>query len=81
MTVGKSRVELVSLAKAALQEQPGCSTAEVSTIEAIETPSPDGPNWAVGNVFHGNAYIGDIKRGVIAVNYQLGRRFHLVTED
>jgi hypothetical protein len=77
---GKTRAELTELANDALRREPGCETASVPGVEAL----PDvrvGRNWQIPHVVLGDSLISDIDRAVITVHHQLGRRFHLVTED
>jgi len=79
-TLGRTQEELTELAHAALRNQPGCQTATVTSIDRAPELK-DGRNWSIGNVSHGSSFVGDIERGVIVVNYQLGRQFHLLTDD
>jgi len=78
--IGKSLAELTQLANDALRGQPGCETASVPGLHGL----PDireGRNWEIPNVVLGDSLISDVDRAVITVHHQLGRKFHLMTED
>ena len=78
--IGKSLAELTQLANEALRSQPGCETASVPGLHGL----PDireGRNWEIPNVVLGDSLISDVDRAVITVHHQLGRKFHLMTED
>ena len=80
MTVGKQKAELTAIADEALRSQPGCETARVVTL----APRPHagvGRNWEIPNVALGDSLISDVDRAVITVHHQLGRKFHLVSEE
>ena len=78
-TTGKTAEQLTELARDGLREQPRCETSTVKMIDRIPE-TKNGQNWCIGNVLHGNSFIGDIERGTIIVNYQLSRQFHLLTD-
>jgi hypothetical protein len=80
MTIGKNSAELTELANEALRDQPGCETASVPGVQAL----PDihfGRNWEIPNVAIGDSLISDVDRAVITVHHQLGRKFHLLSDD
>ena len=80
MTIGKSLSELTQLADEALRSQPGCETARVPALSGL----PDvhsGRNWEIPNVVLGDSFISDVDRAVITVHHQLGRKFHLLTDE
>jgi hypothetical protein len=80
MTIGKNSAELTELANEALRDQPGCETASVPGVQAL----PEirfGRNWEIPNVAIGDSLISDVDRAVITVHHQLGRKFHLLSDD
>jgi hypothetical protein len=79
-TIGKSIAELTDLANAALREQPGCDTAMVPRLDALPGVR-SGRNWEIPRVLTGDSLISDVDRAVMTVHHQLGRRFHLLTDD
>jgi len=80
MTIGKSIAELTELANDALREQPGCDTAMVLRLDALPQ-ARSGRNWEIPRVVMGDSLISDVDRAVMTVHRQLGRRFHLLTDD
>jgi hypothetical protein len=78
--IAKNKSELTQLANDALRDQPGCETARVPGLQGL----PDvrsGRNWEIPNVVLGDSLISDVDRAVITVHHQLGRKFHLLTDD
>jgi hypothetical protein len=78
--IAKNKSELTQLANDALRDQPGCETARVPALVGF----PDvrsGRNWEIPNVVLGDSLISDVDRAVITIHHQLGRKFHLLTED
>jgi hypothetical protein len=78
--IGKNKSELTQLANEALRDQPGCETARVPGLQSL----PDvrsGRNWEIPNVIIGDSLISDVDRAVITIHHQLGRKFHLLTDD
>jgi hypothetical protein len=80
VTIGKTVAELTNLANEALRNQPGCATAIVPGLYALPNVRA-GRNWEIPNVILGESLISDVDRAVITVHHQLGRIFHLLTED
>jgi hypothetical protein len=78
--IGKSIAELTEIANKALREQPGCETAMVPRLDALPQAG-SGRNWEIPRVVIGDSLISDVDRAVITVHHQLGRRFHLLTDD
>ena len=78
-TTGKTLAELTALADEALRSQPGCETACVPGLSALGEHS--GRNWEIPNVVLGDSLVSDVDRAVMTVHHQLGRKFHLLTED
>jgi hypothetical protein len=79
-SIGKSLAELTALADAALRDQPGCETARVSGLSALPNVR-QGRNWEIPNVILGDSFVSDVDRAVMTVHRQLGRKYHLVTDD
>ena len=79
-TIGKNHVELTQLADDALRKQPGCETAHVPGIHALPD-ARSGRNWEIPNVVIGDSLISDVDRAVITIHHQLGRQFHLLSDD
>jgi hypothetical protein len=79
-TIGKTVAELTRLADAALRDQPGCETASVPNLDALPGVRA-GRNWEIPNVVIGDSLISDVDRAVITVHHQLGRKFHLLTDN
>jgi hypothetical protein len=80
MTCGKSITGLTMLALEALRKQPNC--AEIRSVSLYGLPDVrDGRNWEISYVDSSRTWIGDIKPGVIAVHYQLGRLYQWIAED
>jgi len=79
-TIGKNHVELTQLADDALRKQPGCETARVPGIHALPD-ARSGRNWEIPNVVIGDSLISDVDRAVITIHHQLGRQFHLLSDD
>jgi hypothetical protein len=79
-TIGKNHAELTQLADDALRKQPGCETARVPGLRALPNVR-SGRNWEIPNVAIGDSLISDVDRAVITVHHQLGRKFHLLSDD
>jgi hypothetical protein len=79
-TIGKNNAELTELADEALRSQPGCETARVTALYALPDVR-EGRNWEIPSVILGESLISDVDRAVLAVHRQLGRKFHLLTDD
>lgn len=73
--LGRTELELVRLATAALQREPTCQREEVVTLDRIEG-AEDGPNWKIGLTVPGTA--AGLDRAKIAVSRMLGREFVLL---
>jgi hypothetical protein len=80
MTSGKNHMELTALADEALRSQPGCETARVPGLSALPNVK-EGRNWEIPNVVLGDSLISDVDRAVLTVHHQLGRKFHLLTDN
>ena len=76
-TIGKTEIELIALANAALRSQPGCESARVVALAPLPHAKA-GRNWEIPNVVLGDSLISDVDRAVLSVHHQLGRKFHLV---
>ena len=76
-TVGKTEIELIALANAALRRQPGCESARVVAVAPLPHARA-GRNWEIPNVVLGDSLISDVDRAVMSVHHQLGRKFYLV---
>ena len=79
MTTGLSIAELTVEALKELNAQPSCGKIRRISIYAL----PDvveGRNWEIANVDCTVTQLGDIKRGVITVHHQLGRKYHLMLD-
>ncbi len=79
-TIAKSSAELTELADETLREQPGCDTARVAGVQKL----PDvrhGRNWEIPQVILGDSLISDVDRAVLTIHRQLGRKYHLATDD
>ncbi|WP_257170343.1 hypothetical protein [Bradyrhizobium sp. SRS-191] len=77
-TTGKTQAELTRLVEDAIRQQPGCETARVPAVHALEVRS--GRNWEIPHVILGDSLISDVDRAVMSVQRRLGREFHL-TDD
>ncbi|MGY3450736.1 hypothetical protein [Bradyrhizobium sp. USDA 4353] len=77
-TTGKTQAELTRLVEDAIRAEPGCETARVPAVLALEVRS--GRNWEIPHVILGDSLISDVDRAVMSVQRRLGREFHL-TED
>ena len=77
-TIGKTRAELTRLVEDAIRAQPGCETARVPSVQAVDVRS--GRNWEIPHVVLGDSLISDIDRAVMSVQRRLGREFHLTVD-
>jgi hypothetical protein len=78
--IAKNAAELTELTNAAIRDQPGCETVIVPGLAALPHGGV-GRNWEIPSVILGDSLISDVDRAVITVHHQLGRKFHLLTED
>ncbi|MGJ4930229.1 hypothetical protein ACQR1I_07480 [Bradyrhizobium sp. HKCCYLS2038] len=78
-TTGKTQAELLCLVEQAIQAQPGCETARVPALHALDVRS--GRNWEIPHVILGDSLISDVDRAVMSVQRRLGREFHLIADD
>ncbi|CCD88419.1 conserved protein of unknown function [Bradyrhizobium sp. ORS 285] len=78
-TTGKTQAELTRLVEDAIRQQPGCETARVPAVHALEVRS--GRNWEIPHVILGDSLISDVDRAVMSVQRRLGREFHLTDGD
>ena len=79
-TIGKNNAELTELANETLRDQPGCETARVPGVERLADVR-QGRNWEIPQVILGDSLISDVDRAVLTVHRQLGRKYHLVTDE
>jgi hypothetical protein len=79
-SIGKTAVELTELANQALREQPGCATAIVPELSMLPN-ARGGRNWEIPSVVLGDSFVSDVDRAVLTVHHQLGRKFHLLTDE
>ncbi|CCD98227.1 hypothetical protein [Bradyrhizobium sp. STM 3809] len=77
-TTGKTQAELTRLVEEAIRAQPGCETARVPAVQALDVRS--GRNWEIPHVVLGDSLISDVDRAVMSVQRRLGREFHLEPE-
>ncbi|MGJ4887810.1 hypothetical protein [Bradyrhizobium sp. HKCCYLR20261] len=77
-TTGKTQAELTRLVEEAIRAEPGCETARVPAVQALDVHS--GRNWEIPHVVLGDSLISDIDRAVMSVQRRLGREFHLIEE-
>ena len=75
-TIGKTRSALTCLVEAAIREHPGCETARVPAVHALDVRS--GRNWEIPHVILGDSLISDVDRAVMSVHRRLGRKYHLI---
>lgn len=80
MTIGKSNAELTELANEALRHEGGCETARIPTLCRLGDVR-EGRNWEIPNVILGDSLISDVDRAVLTIHRQLGRKYHLLTDD
>jgi hypothetical protein len=78
-TIGKTPADLACLVEAAIREHPGCETARVPAVHALDVRS--GRNWEIPHVILGDSLISDVDRAVMSVQRRLGREFHLVDDE
>jgi hypothetical protein len=78
--IAKTAAELTALTNAAIRDQPGCETVIVPGLAALPHGGV-GRNWEIPRVLLGDSLISDVDRAVITVHHQLGRQFHLLTDD
>ncbi|CAL79229.1 hypothetical protein BRADO5555 [Bradyrhizobium sp. ORS 278] len=76
-TTGKTLAELTGLVEDAIRAEPGCDTARVPAVQALDVRN--GRNWEIPRVVLGDSLISDVDRAVMSVQRRLGREFHLVT--
>jgi hypothetical protein len=81
VTEGLYQSELTLKALAALRQQPNCANISSLDLYGLPDVAPGERNWEIANVDNSRTYIGDIERGIISVHYQLGRKFHLITDN
>jgi hypothetical protein len=79
-TIGKTSADLTELADESLRDQPGCETARVPGVERLADVR-QGRNWEIPHVILGDSLISDVDRAVLTVHRQLGRKYHLLTDD
>jgi hypothetical protein len=80
MTTGLDQGELIAMALATLRQQPGCSEIRRLGIYGLREAQPGERNWEISNVDCTVTPLNTIQRGVIAVHYQLGRKYHLIMD-
>ncbi|WP_316161418.1 MULTISPECIES: hypothetical protein [unclassified Bradyrhizobium] len=77
-TIGKTQAELTRLVEEEIRAQPGCETARVPAVHALDVRS--GRNWEIPHVVLGDSLISDVDRAVMSVQRRLGREFHLIDD-
>ncbi|CCD91656.1 conserved hypothetical protein [Bradyrhizobium sp. ORS 375] len=77
-TSGKTQAELTRLVEDAIRAEPGCDTARVPAVQALDVRI--GRNWEIPHVVLGDSLISDVDRAVMSVQRRLGREFHLMPE-
>jgi acyl CoA:acetate/3-ketoacid CoA transferase beta subunit len=78
-TRGLSATELLQHANMGLRAKDGCKTATVISVKAIPEVK-DGRNWEIDEVRPGSTRNDILKRGIITVNFELSRQFHLLVD-